>query len=156
MLDAFIDGTETAFDDAECFVVKLYSQDSFLSNVHAELFHRITSLEKLPPTHDALIPHFRRCQHHLMVWDQANVAQPNISLPEDSVWKPEDDLLFPIVMTMEGVPSACEELKTCGCKTRRCNTARCTCNIKKMMCSLGCLCKNDCQNTYRRMTFIQT
>ena len=152
MLDAFTYGTETAFDDAECSVVKVYSPDSLLTNVNdlrAELFHRITNPEKLPPTHDTLIQHFRRCQHQSMVWDQAKVPQPNISLPQDSGWKLEDGTLVPILMITEGVPSACKELKTCGCKTRRCNTARCTCNNNKMMCSLGWLCKNDCQNPYR-------
>ncbi len=91
--------------------------------------------------------HLKRCQHQLMIWSKADVAKPVVSLPEQSGWKlTDDDTLIPILMTTEAVPAVCIELLTCGCKTKRCNTSRCTCNKHKMKCSLGCSCMNDCMN----------
>ena len=85
LLDAFTDDTEFAFDDAERFVIKLYSPGSSLSDINtlrSELFHRITNPEKLPPTKDSLIHHLKRCQHQSMIWNNAHVPKPVVSLHE--------------------------------------------------------------------------
>ena len=152
LLNTFMDCSSTGFTKAEEFVVKIYSSSSSLKHVNdlrTELFHKISNPERLPPTQDALIQHLKRSQHQLMIWINASVAKPNLPLPEESGWTLSGDSLIPVLMTSEAVPSACVELVTCGCKTRKCNTGRCTCNKNKIGCTLGCMCNNDCSNPYQ-------
>lgn len=152
LLNAFTDSDSTAFTKAEEFVVKIYSPSSSLVHVNdlrTELFHKLSNPEKLPPTQDALIQHLKRSQHQLMIWMNASVPKPCIKPPEESGWSLSGDNLIPILMTSEAVPSACAELLTCGCKTRKCNSGRCTCNKNKIGCTLGCMCNNDCSNPHQ-------
>ena len=154
LLDSFTDDTTYAFADAERFVVKVYCPSSSLTRVNdlrAELFHRITNPEKLPQTQDALVQHLKRCKHQLKVWSNATVASPILPSLEESGWElASDGTLAPILMTIEAVPAVCVELLTCGCKSKRCNTTRCTRNKRNMRCSpLGCLCMSDCMNPYQ-------
>ena len=153
LLDPLSADNAPDYAKAECFVVKLYCPLSTLTSVNdlrAELFHRVSNPEKLPPTQNALMLHFKRCRHQVMIWKNSTVTKPVLSSPEESGWEiTSDGSLSPILMTMEAVPAVCVELLTCGCKSRQCNTTRCTCNKQRMMCSLGCSCMTECQNPYR-------
>ena len=101
-LDCFSDCT-LDYSDAKRFVVKTYSPKSSLSNMNdfeVELFHRKYNLEKLPPTYDALMLHFKRCKHVVMIWMNATVPQPVLSSPEESGWElTNDGYLVPVLMT---------------------------------------------------------
>ena len=135
LLNAFMDSDSTAFTKAEEFVVKIYSPSSSLVHVNdlrTELFHKLSNPEKLSPTQDALIQHLKRSQHQLMIWMKASVPKTCIKPPEESGWSLSGDNLIPILITSEAVPSACAELLTCGFKTRKCNSGRCTCNKNRI------------------------
>jgi len=149
MLDSFTDMSESASDGAELFVINVYSPTTLVTSVNAlraEMFHRVGNPEKLPPTHDALTHHLKRCLHQMNIWLQANIARPTLSPPEESGWMFDQNTLKPILMEQESVPSVCIELLTCGCKSQKCTSARCTCNKNKLPCSFGCGCMSECSN----------
>ena len=80
------------------------------------------------------------------VWLNVTVPSPDLKSPEESGWYVCDGKLVPVLTTIEAVPNMCLELLTCGCKTKRCDSKRCTCNKNKIQCSLGCACAQDCLN----------
>ena len=45
------------------------------------------------------------------------------------------------------MPSACNELLKCGCKTRKC-TSRCTCSRNRIHCLYACGYKAECSNQH--------
>ena len=122
MLSTFTDMCEGALLEAEKFVLKVYDHKTSLTSVddlRADMFHRVGSLDKLPPKHDALTIHLKRCQHQLLIWLKASEPLPTLTSPETSGWKKTGtDELVPILRTIESMPSACNELLRCGCKTR--------------------------------------
>ena len=152
VLDTFADNADGAFIDAERFVVKIYSPTSSLTSINElrlEMFHRISNPEKLPPTQDALLLHLQRSQHQMTIWQKASIAKPDIKPPEQCGWYlTENSTLAPSLITLPTIPKVCSEIQTCGCKTKKCSTSKCTCNNNKLTCSLGCICKGSCQNPY--------
>ena len=152
LLDSFTNCTESAFIDAERFVIKMYSPLSSSNSVdvlRSEMFHKISNPERLPPTKDALVQHFNRCLYQMKVWLNATVPSPVLKSPEESGWYISDGKLMPVLTTTEAVPDMCVELLTSGRKTKRCNSKIGTCKTNKIMCSLGCACAQDCLNPYQ-------
>ena len=147
-----MDFSESAFIDAEKFVIKMYSPHSSADSVNvlrSEMFHKTSNPERLPPTKDALVHHFDRCLYQMKVWLNATVPMPVLKSPEESGWYISDGKLIPVLTTTEAVPQMCVELLTCGCKTKRCNSKLCTCKRNKIRCSLGCACAQECLNPYQ-------
>ena len=135
--------------EAEQFVIKLYSPSSAAVNVNAlraEMFHKVTDLEKLPPTKDALAQHLLRSQYQSMVWCCAHIALPDIPSLEGYGWKYEKYRMQPILMTCEPMPTSCPELSTCKCISSKCSSSRCSCVKSMIGCSLGCQCTMTCLN----------
>lgn len=148
-LDDFDDFRNTTFHKAEYFVMKLYDCTSKSKSINAlreEMFHRISDPEKLPPTHDALMLHFRRAQYQTVIWKSSNQRKPTLPSPEECGWTLESNKLCPLLMSQDAVPAVCIELLVCGCKTEKCISTRCACCKNNLGCSIGCACHQNCQN----------
>ena len=112
------------------------------------MFVKGMTIERLPPTRDALYLHIRRSHYQTLVWRQAHLQYPILPQPEILGWKMEGHYLVPKLTSLPPVPEACQELITCMCSTG-CKTARCGC--KHNPCTASCKCRKSrdtCMNQY--------
>lgn len=140
--------SDHTIQNAEQFFCKLYGVKDAdnINEVRASMFVKGMTIERLPPTRDALYFHIQRSHFQALVWRQAHLQQPVLPPPETMGWKTEGNSLIPQLMSLPPVPDACEELITCACTTG-CKTARCGC--KPNPCTASCKCRksNDtCMN----------
>ena len=113
-----------AIASAKKFACQLYktSENSF-DLACVVLLDNISSPEKLPPTSDAFKQHVERRHYQTAVWGQARIQKPVLPNPETN-WTLAEDLLIPVVMTLDPIPKACLQMNsyrcTTGCATLRC------------------------------------
>ena len=130
------------------FFCKLYGEinTNNINEVRLGMFVKGMTIERLPPTRDALKFHIQRVHFQTLVWRQAHLQYPMLPPPENMGWKMENNVLVPELMSLPAVPEACEELVTCGCTTG-CKTARCGCKPNPCTASRQCRKSSDlCMN----------
>lgn len=69
--------------------------------------------ENLLPTSDALKHLVMRAQLQVMIWLKATQPKPSIPQATECGWKLENNLLHPVLITLE--PQCCINLISCGC-----------------------------------------
>ena len=134
--------SDHVLQDAESFFCKIYGANNAddIDEVRASMFVRGMTIERLPPTRDALYLHIRRSHYQTLVWRQAHLQYPILPQPEIMGWKMEGHYLVPKLTSLPPVPDACQELITCTCTTG-CKTARCGC--KPNPCTASCKCRRS-------------
>lgn len=140
--------SEHTIQNVEQFVCKLYGamDADHINDVRASMLVRGMTIERLPPTRDALYFHIQRSHFQALVWNQANLQKPVLPPPETMGWKMEENLLVPQLMSLPPVPEVCEEFISCACSTG-CKTGRCGC--KPNPCTASCKCRmsnSTCMN----------
>ena len=140
LLDADTDN----FQKLERLTVILYDKWSAsfsVNETHKLLFcHESRSMEKLPPTQDALLQHVRRAVYQAGIWTSSTNTQQALPSPRDDGWmkEPGTSTWVPVWMTIPEVSRACRELIKCCCKAA-CTTCKCT--KANLPCSPLCKCK---------------
>lgn len=117
----------------ERFVVLLYDRTSNLTKVNEarqELFSKKSrTLEKLPPTQEALLQHTNRSVYQgKHIWAQTLVTQPVLPSPSEWGWQRDDKSCTPMWTTLPQMKDTCYELIHCSFKTEC--TGRCKCQGK--------------------------
>lgn len=140
-------------NDAESFFCRLYNIPNVdsVDKVRAILFTKSHTPESLPPTHDALLFHIRRCHYQAAIWRQAHINFPVLPSPDTMGWRQEEGALRPVLMSLAAVPESCLELISCGC-TKGCKTLRCKCRKSQLPCTAICKCSDSddtCFNSAR-------
>ena len=86
------------------------------------MFVKGITIERLPPTRDALKFHIQHVHFQTLVWRKAHLQYLLLPPPENMGRKMQNNVLVPELMSLPAVSDACEELVTCGCTTG-CKTA---------------------------------
>ena len=132
----------------EMFVVLLYDRTSPYMNVNEarkKLFAKRNSVQRIPPTYDALEQHMKRSVFQgVYVWGQVLVPQPVLPSPTSWGWRQTEDGSYePICTTLLEASKSCSELVSCGCK-KGCRN-RCKCKKANLQCTGLCVCEGECQ-----------
>ena len=134
------------FKKLERLMVIMYDRTSHLSGVNGareEIFcQRNHSMEKIPPTQDALLQHTRRTLYQAGIWTTCTQTQPEIPSPEEFSWTMESGRWVPVWITLPEVSKACSQLIKCSCKR---NCTRCMCVKANLNCSPLCTCTCNTQ-----------
>ncbi|KAK3857509.1 hypothetical protein Pcinc_036238 [Petrolisthes cinctipes] len=132
----------------ERFVVLLYDRTSPCMDVNEarkKLFAKRNSVQRIPPTYDALEQHMKRSVFQGgYVWGQVLVLQPLLPSPTSWGWRQTEDGSYePLWTTLPEALKICFELVLCGCKKgcRKC----CKCKKANLQCTGLCACKGECQ-----------
>ena len=135
------------FRNIERLIVILYDKTSPLSSVNEtrkELFcHKNRSMDRIPPTQNALLQHTQRAIYQAGIWTTCTQMQQVIPVPEEFAWtKTSSTSWQPVWMIISEVSKACSELIKCSCKG---DCTNCKCGRTNLACSPLCNCK--CSNT---------
>lgn len=133
---------ENDLDLLECFVCRLYDPKSNICKVNelrlVMFSQRIQDVEKIPPTKDALLQHFRRALFQASVWASSHQSVIPDHNPISFGWTDKDDQLVPLWMTQDTALKIFSLQIKCSCK-KQCSNA-CTCKKEKLTCSQLCKC----------------
>ena len=137
-------GTEN-FQLLERFTVILYDKTSDLQHVdeaRKELFcQKEKTMERLPPTQDALLQHLKRVAYQAGIWCTSEQSEQHAPTPEGWGWTLDEDSQWaPVWNTLPVVSKACSELVKCGCKSQSGCGARCACRKAHWKCTELCSC----------------
>jgi len=132
----------------ERFVVLLYDRTSPYTDVNEarkKLFAKRNSVQRIPPTYDALEQHVKRSVFQGgYVWGQVLVPQPVLPSPTSWGWRQTEDGSYePLWTTLPEASKSCFELVSCGCK-KGCRN-RCKCKKANLQCTGLCACEGECQ-----------
>jgi hypothetical protein len=132
----------------ERFVVLLYDRTSpymGINEARKKLFAKRNSVQRIPPTYDALEQHMKRSLFQGgYVWGQVLVPQPVLPSPTSWGWRhTEDGSYEPLWTTLPEASKSCLELVSCGCK-KGCRN-RCKCKNANLQCTGLCVCEGECQ-----------
>ena len=129
------------FQVLERLTVVLYDKSSpsnSINETRRSLFcHENRSMEKLPPTQDALLQHVKRVVFQAGIWTSSTRANQDIPSPQDYGWTKDSGSWLPVWMTISDVSKACQELVKCSCKG---NCSTCKCGKANLDCSPLCKC----------------
>ena len=149
-LEIFRDSNVTISDVHDAglkLVAALYGCDTDLNQERVRLFRdrcsdknkkRMITLERLPPTVDAVKLHSERAYLQIQEW------QDNSLDPESYGSKMVERILEPIPMRQDPAPPFLMDVKKCGYSTG-CVGGRCSCLADGLPCTNKCTCK-DCKN----------
>ena len=130
------------FKAIERLVVVIYDRTSPLSPVNdarEELFCRKNrSVERIPPTKDALLQHTRRAVYQAGIWTTSMQTHQVIPSPQEFSWNKPSNSWEPVWITVPEVSKACRELIKCSCKG---DCSNCKCAKANIICSPLCNCK---------------
>ena len=131
----------------ERFVVLLYDRTSNLTKVNEarqDLFSKKSrTLEKLPPTQEALLQHTNRSVYQgKHIWAQTLVTQPVLPSPSEWGWQRDNKPWTPKWTTLPQMKDTYYELIHCSCKTEC--TGRCKCVKASLACTGLCNCGGNC------------
>lgn len=165
------------FIKMEQFVIHLYIQNTKCENINELRVMMATksSLDKLPPTRNALKQHCLRTLYQTIIWKNALMPKPNIPPYLHYGWQNISGDIKPIFMTQNSVPSLKAEVPFCSCKTGTfrliifitnyddfvqfldCATTRCTCKINKLSCLSSCHCMAtiSCRNDFTEHAYFE-
>ena len=95
--------------------------------------------EDNPPTSNAARFHLSRTFCQAAKWVHASLSlHSDLPSPVASGgFKEEQGRLVPIMVTLEPMPDAVQEMVTCNCQGN-CQSGHCSCNKKKLKCTLLC------------------
>ena len=129
-------------------VAAMYGCDTDLNGERAQIFmdlcndkkrKRKVTLDRLPPTADAVGLHAQRSYLQIQEWSGNSLR------PESYGWKKVDGILEPIPMGQEPAPPFLMEVKKCGC-TSGCRNRICRCVADGLACTDKCSCGETCEN----------
>ena len=146
--------SEETISSIEAFVCRLYSPKSNIKSVNelrCYMFQKGNcDVEKLPPTHDALLHHIHRAHYQCKIWRLASQPIQTLQPPTENGWKmdAESNTLKPVLTNMRPIPVNCTEITKCGCTN--CSTTRCSCRKKELQCTAACSCTDfQCENPFK-------
>ena len=135
----------------ERWTVIMYSKSCGCSRVNdarRQFFsHGKCTLEKIPPTQEALLQHTKRALHQAgYVWRQAREREQNIPDPSEWGWVLNDQTRVwnPRWTILEDVGKACSLLFHCSCE-KACK-GNCKCGKAGLRCTVLCQCEGGCIN----------
>ena len=132
------------FAHIERLIVLLYDKSSVSSSVNStrkELFcQKKVSMERLPPTKNALLNHVKRAIYQAGIWTTSTIAQQSLPSPENFGWTKVSQAWIPQWITVPEVSVSCRELIRCSCKG---DCSKCKCGKANLNCSP--LCKCNCE-----------
>lgn len=143
---AEIDADAVHFQLLERFTVILYDKTSDLQSVdeaRKELFClKEKTMERLPPTQDALLQHSKRAAYQAGIWCTSEQSMQNAPTPEGWGWTLDKDSQswLPVWNTLPVASKACSELVKCSCKSQKGCGARCACRKANWRCTALCSC----------------
>ena len=129
-------------------VAAMYGCDTDLNGERAEIFmalcndikrRRKVTLDRLPPTADAVGLHAQRSYLQIQEWSGTSLR------PELYGWKKVDGILEPIPMSQEPASPFLMEVKKCGC-TSGCRNRICRCVADGLACTDKCSCGETYEN----------
>ena len=137
-----LDPESDHFKKIERLIVVLYDRTSPLTSVNEtreDLFCRKSrSVERIPPTQNALLQHIQRAVHQAGIWTTCTHAQQVVPSPQAFGWTKESTSWTPVWITIPEVSKACSQLIKCSCKG---NCSNCKCGKANLVCSPLCNCK---------------
>lgn len=129
---------------------KKYRDLENINDLRAAVFQNIKSLDKLPPTRDALTHHIQRANYQAFIWKTADRAMQTLPPPDECGWKLESSQLLPVTC-LKIISKKDLELITCQCKTD-CRTNRCGCASKHQKCMSG-VCHPGTENCFNQYNY---
>ena len=127
------------FQMLERLTVLMYdktSQHISVNEVRRESFClKSPSMDRMPPTQDALLQHSRRTIYQAGIWTISTQAQAAVPSPQEFAWIKKSESWVSVWITL---PEACSELIKCTCKGE-CLTCKCT--KSNLPCSPLCKCR---------------
>lgn len=138
------------FQKIERLTVIMYDRTSPMNSVkeaREELFcQNNRSMDRIPPTQDALLQHTQRALYQAGIWTTCMQTHQIVPSPNEFAWTKETSQLWePVWITLPEVSRACSELIKCSCKGV---CTRCKCAKANLDCSPLCRCKcNDSVDT---------
>ena len=135
----------THFQVLEQFTVFLYDKTSDVEHVNEArkvLFcQKERTMEKLPPTQDALLQHTKRVAYQAGIWCSSSQSMLNAPSPEGWGWTiTEEKTCIPVWNTLPLASKACSELVKCACKSASGCGTRCACKKAGWNCTELCKC----------------
>lgn len=107
----------------------------------------LLSMERLPPTREALKQHIKRAVYQSSgIWANSLENQIQSLDPEEWGWQLNNvGSLNPLWSTKTSASQDLHLQTKCKCK-KLCNSMRCSCKKNKVVCSLMCECDGKCKN----------
>ena len=102
------------------------------------------TVEKMPPTRNALLQHTSRAVYQASIWATSTEAQQEVPSPAEFAWEKVASGWVPVWLTVPELSKACQELIKCS---RKCDCSSCKCGKAQLKRSPLCNCK--C-NSYSR------
>ena len=107
-------------------------------------------LKVLPPTSKAFEQHVYRAHLQTAIWRSVTSADPPNANPIHYGWTLDIDqnVLVPIALPPDVSPAPMDILKMIKCGCSKCSTARCSCSVAQISCSVFCKCRGEeiCNN----------
>ena len=123
----------------EKLTIILYDETSSLRSINdtkRQLFcHKNRTMDKLPPTNDAVLQHVRRAVYQAGIWTTSTQTQLVIPSPHDFTWAKILDSWVPGWVTISEASRACRELINCSCKGN-CSICQCAKNKSSLLTTL--------------------
>ena len=134
------------FKALEHFTVILYDKTSSIHHIYEarkeQFCQKGKTMERLPPTQDALLQHTKRVAYQVGIWCTSEHSEQRAPTPEGWGWtlNEENQSWVPVWNTLPLASKACSELVKCSCKSQRGCGARCGCKIANWNCTDLCSC----------------
>ena len=133
------------FQLLERFTVILYEKTSELQHVDEarkeQFCQKGKTMERLPPTQDALLQHTKRAVYQAGIWCTSELSEQHIPTPEDWGWSlDEEKNWIPVWNTLPIAAKACSELVKCSCRSQNGCGSRCACKKAGWRCTELCNC----------------
>ena len=114
-----LDEDSDHFTKIERLIVVLYDRTSPLTSINEArevLFcKKNRSVERIPPTQNALLQHVRRAVYQAGIWTTSTQEQQSVPSPHEFGWTKESNSWSPVWITIPEVSRACSQLIIC-CK----------------------------------------
>ena len=134
------------FQLLEQFTVILYDKTNNLQSVDeaTRVFfcQKGKTMERLPPTQNALLQHSKRVAYQAGIWCTSEQSEQNAPTPEGWGWTCDESSQSwtPVWNTIPVASKACSELVKCSCKSQSGCGARCACTKANWRCTELCSC----------------
>ena len=109
-------------------------------------------MEKLLPTHDALLQHARRTVYQAGIWTPSTQSEQAVPSPQEFSWTKEADSWIPVWETIPEVSWARRKLIRCSCKA---DCSKCKCVNSNLDCSPLCKCKCNSKNGIQEWAHVE-
>ena len=136
-------------DIIEKYTVLVYdklSKETKVNVARRSLVARGRTIDRIPPTKDALILHTRRAAYQAgHIWGNAIIPAPEIPQVTEWGWKLDNSCLSPVWTLLPEAAKACRHFIKCKCRVICKN--RCSCLTAGLQCTELCSCKGDCDRS---------